>query len=277
MPPKGVTMGPRAKGKVKGKGKAKSKAKARLARKAAALAVDPSMAADGAQPETILAVARPKAKASLRKKVLESLGEKNLEEALAEMKAAVRGKDALFEEHKALEEAQERLVIEAKTELESATAAVQEAIEEETAAGGRLRELKGRREDAVKAVSQKRLDLVEVQKKLAMIEVLALNHGRMKELESKRKAATAAAAEAKRALLEHRQKEKDALEATRAALAEARAAAKGVGKGGQTKRAAEELPEFAPAAKKPDVEESAETPDIDTKPTLPSLDETQQA
>eukprot|EP00408_Alexandrium_pacificum_P010171 CAMPEP_0171234214 /NCGR_PEP_ID=MMETSP0790-20130122/41316_1 /TAXON_ID=2925 /ORGANISM="Alexandrium catenella, Strain OF101" /LENGTH=86 /DNA_ID=CAMNT_0011700489 /DNA_START=1 /DNA_END=261 /DNA_ORIENTATION=+ len=52
---------------------------------------------------------------------------------------------------------------------------------------------------------------------------MAVNKKKMQELEEKRKAASDAAEAAKRTLLEHRQKEKTAMEATRKALEEAKA------------------------------------------------------
>merc|ERR1712151_757960 len=78
---------------------------------------------------------------------------------------------------------------------------------------------------------------MEAQKKVAMLEVMAVNQRRMAELEERRRAASEAAEAAKRHLQEQRQKEKEALEATRRALEEARAA-KGGGKG-RGKRGAE--------------------------------------
>merc|ERR1712217_881310 len=77
-----------------------------------------------------------------------------------------------------------------------------------------------------------RRDLMEAQKKVALLEIHAMNARKMQELEARRKAAADAAEQAKKFLAE-RQKEKEALEATRKALEEARAL-KGGGKGRKT-------------------------------------------
>merc|ERR1712125_71783 len=94
-------------------------------------------------------------------------------------------------------------------------------------------------------LSEGRLALLEAQKKLAMVEVVALNQKRMQELEKMKRAATEAAEQAKKSLQEQRQKEKEMLEATRKQLADAKAAASGRG----TKRDAEES-QASPAAKR---------------------------
>merc|ERR1712232_20075 len=104
--------------------------------------------------------------------------------------------------------------------------------------------MRNKKSEAQRNVDSKRAELLDAQKKLAMLEVTALNHARMQELEAKKKAAMEAAAAAKANLLEQKQKQKEALEATRAALANVKAAS---GKG--VKRAAEEEPAEATPAK----------------------------
>merc|ERR1719486_1487908 len=86
-----------------------------------------------------------------------------------------------------------------------------------------------KRSEVTKQVEEARKELYEGQKKVAMLEVLAVNHAKMKALEETRKNAQKAAEEAKRNMLEQKQREKDALEATRKAIAEARAQQKGIG------------------------------------------------
>mmetsp|Transcript_68108 Transcript_68108/g.190189 ORF Transcript_68108/g.190189 Transcript_68108/m.190189 type:complete len:331 (+) Transcript_68108:118-1110(+) len=199
---------------------------------------------------TALVVAKPKGKggaSAMRKKVIEDLGEKSVEDALLEAKSVLQKQDAMIEEAAALEVAQEKQVTEAQQEFDKAKADVAEAIDKEKESANKYRELKGKRQEFTKKNESQRMELLEAQKKLAMLEVLALNHARMAELEAKRKAATEAAEAAKRHLLEQRQKEKEALEATRQALAEARASRKRA-------NAAED----APADKRPAIEASAQ-------------------
>merc|ERR1712039_875971 len=70
---------------------------------------------------------------------------------------------------------------------------------------------------------------MDAQKRVALIELQAMNDRKMKDLEEKRKAATEAAEAAKKHLADQRQKEKEALQATRKALEEARALKGGAG------------------------------------------------
>eukprot|EP00411_Alexandrium_monilatum_P060817 CAMPEP_0175500222 /NCGR_PEP_ID=MMETSP0096-20121207/6212_1 /TAXON_ID=311494 /ORGANISM="Alexandrium monilatum, Strain CCMP3105" /LENGTH=351 /DNA_ID=CAMNT_0016802261 /DNA_START=60 /DNA_END=1113 /DNA_ORIENTATION=+ len=246
MPPKGFMKG---KAKAKGKGKAKAKGKAKGKAKAKAKAVQEQQevveqpeVAEGevAEGEGALVEVKPKAKgkgkaSGLRKKILEEIGETSLEEALAEAKQVIATADAKIAEAAALEEAQDAQAKAAQEEFEQARAEVEAAIAKEAEATERHRKLKEKRQEAVDKEDLERRRLLEAQKKLAMMEVMAVNKKKMQELEEKRKAATEAAETAKRNLQEQRQREKDALEATRRALDEARAlkaqAAKGAGRG----------------------------------------------
>merc|ERR1712232_601157 len=132
-------------------------------------------------------------------------------------------------------------------EFEAAKLEVEEAVKKEAAAAAKVRELKENKKSGGGGLSEGRLTLLEAQKKLAMIEVVALNQKRMQELEKMKRAATEAAEQAKKSLQEQRQKEKEMLEATRKQLADAKAAASGRG----TKRGGDETQE-APMAKKVD-------------------------
>merc|ERR1719277_2564502 len=123
-------------------------------------------------------------------------------------------------------------------------------IEKEQEAAKAYKDVKDESTSSVNKVAEARNKLLESQKKVAMLEVMAVNARKQKELEEKRKAATAAAEAAKRNLAEQRQREKEALEQTRKALEEARQKAKeakGIGRGGAAKCAAGGAEE--PAAK----------------------------
>jgi len=187
----------------------------------------------------IVPVAKAKGKGginAIRKKILDSLGEKPVEEAMTEAKSVLQKADATIEEAKALEDAQNGQVEAAQKEFDDAKEHVAKAIENEAATAARWNELKSKKDEAHAKVDSKRGELLEAQKRLAMLEVVALNHARMAELEGKRKAATEAAEAAKRHLLEQRQKEKEALEKTKQALMELRGQPGGKGR----KRAAED-------------------------------------
>merc|ERR1719373_1065703 len=117
-------------------------------------------------------------------------------------------------------------------------------VKEQEAAKG-YSEARKKKEDCAKKGEEATKGLLEARKKVAMLEVYQVNQRKMKELEEKRRAATAAAEQAKKNLMEQRQREKDALEATRKALELARQKAreaKGVGRGKRAAPAAEGSP-----------------------------------
>lgn len=211
--------------KQKAAAKAKKlKMKAKIAAKAAAKAAKAgAIPADLGAGEGVLAVVtKPKGVGSLRKKIIEGLGDKSIEDAVAEQKGLLKQAEAMIEESSALDDAQAKQATDAQKEFDKAKADVTSLMDAEMAAAAKYRDMKIRRTDALKTVESKRNELLESQKKLAMLEVMAMNHARMAELEAKRKQATEAAEAAKRQLMEQRTKEKAALEATRQALMEAR-------------------------------------------------------
>jgi len=180
----------------------------------------------------------PKAKGgvgALRKKILEKLGDKPVEEGMYEAKGGFQIADVQVQEMAAFEEAQSRQADEALKEFEDAKAKVAAAIDAEAASAEKYREMQEKRKEANAKVNNKRRELLEEQKKLAMLEVVAVNAAKVKLLEEKRKAAAEAAEQAKRNLMEQRQNQKDAFEAARRQLEEARrgmASAKGAGEVG---------------------------------------------
>jgi len=178
----------------------------------------------------------------LKKKVLASLGGKSVEEATTEYKTKMQDTQKELNEAQAAEAAQVKKVEEATAEYEKVKAEVATAMEQERASAAGYKDLTGKRSEMTKKVDEARKELYEGQKKQAMLEVLAVNHAKMKMLEETRKRAQEAAEAAKKNMLENKQREKEALEATRRALAETRAEQKGFGKG-LKKRMAEDFPE----------------------------------
>jgi len=177
----------------------------------------------------------------LKKKVLASLGGKSVAEATDEYKEKGKVTQKEFEEAQAAEAAEAKKVEEATAEYEKAKAEIAAAMEQERASAASYKELTGNRLEMTKKVDEARKELYEGQKKQAMLEVLAVNHAKMKMLEETRQRAQKAAEDAKKNMLENKQREKEALEATRRALAETRAEQKGFGKG-LKKRMAEDFP-----------------------------------
>jgi len=245
MPPKVGQLS--TKGRGRGRGKAMAKGKAKGKAKAAATKVIPEGELLGNDEECALAIipkAKAKAKASgLHKKIMDTLGEKSMDEVMADAKAGLQSAEAMVTEATGFEDAQGKNADCALKEYENAREAISQAIEEERVAAEQYRDKGKELERARHQVDESRRQLLDAQKRVAFVEVMQANQMRMKELEEKRKAAQEAAENAKRVFLAQKQAEKDALEAGRRALEEARTQ-KGLSKGRGVKRPppAEECP-----------------------------------
>merc|ERR1711879_720536 len=136
----------------------------------------------------------------------------SLDDALAEAKGNLKTTEGIRDEAKAMSDAHDKQEAAAIKEFEAAKAEVEEAVKMEAAAASKVRELKETKKNGGGGLSEGRLTLLEAQKKLAMVEVVALNQKRMQELEKMKRAATEAAEQAKKNLQEQRQKEKEMLE-----------------------------------------------------------------
>jgi len=188
----------------------------------------------------------PKPRTSLlAKRILASLGGKSVGEAASEYKTRSEAAQKELKEAEAAEAVEQKKVDEATAEYEKAREDIAKAMQEESTAALNFKELNSKRSEMTKTVELARKELYEGQKKKAMLEVLAVNHQKMKALEETRKNAQQAAEEARRNMLENKQREKEALEATRRALAEARADQKGAGKG-LKRKAQDSLPATQP-------------------------------
>merc|ERR1712032_1140223 len=115
----------------------------------------------------------------------------------------------------------------ATKEFEEIQALMTEVLDKETGASHKYRQLSDQRAAAAQRELDYRQQFVEEQRKLNMLEVMALEHEKMQELEQKKKEATESAEAAKRNLAEQKQRERDALEATKKALEDARLAGRG--------------------------------------------------
>lgn len=178
---------------------------------------------------------QPKKNDPFKKKILASLGGKSVAEASDEFKKKCQLAKAELQEAQAMEKAQQTQVDEAQREVDKARAGIAAEQQKELEAASSYKETVGKRSEITKKVEEARKELYEAQKKVAMLEVLAVNHAKMKALEETRKKAQEAAEAARKNMLEQKQREKEALEATRKALAETRAEQKGIGKGKKRK------------------------------------------
>jgi len=210
------------KGKAKAKKPLSAKAKAKL-REAKRVAKEEAIARG-----EIPAVA-PKKNDPFKLKILKELGGKSIAEASAEFKKNAMMRKAELQEAEAMEKAQQNMVDEANKEVQKAKDEISSAQNKELEAAKAYKDIVGQRSEITKKVEEARKELYEQQKKVAMLEVLAVNHAKMKALEETRRQAQQAAEEAKKNMLEQKAREKEALEATRRALAETRAEQKGLG------------------------------------------------
>jgi len=227
----------KGKGKAKAKGKGKSKAKAKSVPKVAEGATaDTEVAVDeegvGLLPidgstEKLKAKAKSKGLGVFRKRVLEALNGKSAQDGMAEAKQELAKVEAQLQEAVALEEAHRAQAEAAVKEFDEIQAIMKEAIEKESDAAHKYRQMSDQRAEASHKEMDRRQQLLEEQKKLNMLEVMALEHKKMEELELKKKEATETAEAAKRSLAEQKQRERDALEATKKALEDARNTGRG--------------------------------------------------
>jgi len=234
-------MAPKAKKLLTAKAKAKLKA-VKLAAKEAAIAAG----------EVAPSPAKPKISA-FQRKVIASLGEKTVAQASEEFKKRSQVARAELQEAQAMEKAQNQQCEEAKAEYEKAKVEIAAATQKEMAAAASYKQVVASRSEVTKLVEEARKALYEQQKKVAMLEVLAVNHQKMKQLEDLRKNAQEAAANAKATMLMQKQREKDALEATRRALADIRLEQKGAKKP-KTVAGADTLPATQPDGQAADID-----------------------
>jgi len=206
-------MAPKAKKPLSAKAKLKLKAAKAEAKQAAIDAGE-------------IPAVQPKKNDPFKKKILAGLAGRSLTEAAAEFKKSSQVAQAELQEAQAMEKAQAQQAEEAKGEYEKAKAEIAAATQKEMQAAVSYKEIVGNRLVVTKQVEEARKELYEAQKKVAMLEVLAVNHAKMKALEETRMAAQKAAEDARKNMLEQKQREKEALEATRRALAEVREAQK---------------------------------------------------
>jgi chromosome segregation ATPase len=252
-------MAPKAKSKA-------AKARAKAARLAAKLAAQqPQVGPDGEVIEGgVLAIPAPKPKAKsagFAKKLMLEVGDKSVEEVIGDYTKKKQVAEAALAEAEAMETAQKKQVDEAKAECDAAKAEIEELTKKELEVATSYKALTAKRGEYTAKVSEKRAELYEAQKKVAMLEVLAVNHAKMKALEETRKKAQEAAAEAKRVFVEQRLREKEALEATRRALAQTRLDAKGKGRG--LKRGADGTAKPDDAAQEAETLPATQAADID--------------
>eukprot|EP00931_Biecheleriopsis_adriatica_P113858 TRINITY_DN890_c0_g1_i2.p1 TRINITY_DN890_c0_g1~~TRINITY_DN890_c0_g1_i2.p1 ORF type:complete len:265 (+),score=124.73 TRINITY_DN890_c0_g1_i2:64-858(+) len=157
------------------------------------------------------------------KKVLDEAAGKSVTEVMAESKQRLRRIDATIAEAAALEEAQDGQVTAAKKELEKASSEIRALEEEEKSVFEKQLNLKKAIAGAAAKTEERQKELQEAQRTLDTMEVMSKSNKKLQEATKQKKAASELALAAK-------EKEKEVLKATKAAIAEV-SAMKGRGKG----------------------------------------------
>jgi len=264
--------------KMSAKAKAAAKAKAKAAReeaKVAAVAAAAEAGEEGAEAEAETAKRLMVGPSAARKKVLANLGSKTLEEAIEETKMLLQKTDAVGAEADALRGAQTAQIKNAELDYIKVQEEVAAITEEEIVAANSWRVAKEKKEAATEKVNLAKKNMMDAERKVAMLEVMYENARRMKELEEKRKQALQAAELAKQNLALSKQREREAMEATKVALQKARDEAKDLVK--NLKRPAEALavPQAEAAPQGSDEVAAGPPPEkrvaMETADTLPTI------
>eukprot|EP00929_Paragymnodinium_shiwhaense_P123585 TRINITY_DN9761_c0_g1_i1.p1 TRINITY_DN9761_c0_g1~~TRINITY_DN9761_c0_g1_i1.p1 ORF type:complete len:419 (-),score=137.92 TRINITY_DN9761_c0_g1_i1:230-1414(-) len=212
----------RGKGRGRGRGKsAKAKSKARAkAKQQRAKAGTPAQQQQEEQIEAapgcgvLVVYKKPPSAVGIRKKLLAAIGDVPLEDAIEAKKMALQEADKAAEEAQAAEDAQAQASADVWAEFEEAKSSVQKAIDEEVAAALRLKSLRKRKfTDSDLQAQAKRQALMDARQRLAILEVVAINHAQKEELCRKKDEAMEAVKQAKQQLLEQKRLDKAALSA----------------------------------------------------------------
>jgi len=219
------------KGKAKGKAKGRAKSKAGKKTKASTLKrnfADPSQTEGAEEFSVAVKTKQPTLNnpAAMRKKLVQEIGERSCETVLYEQRSVLAQTEARIEDVKAAVQDRDLHVAEVQAKYEQIRVEVARLVAAEQEAAKLFKEAKDKKAAGAQKVDEAKRAALEAQKKYAMLEVLAVNAQKMRELEEKRRIATEAAQAAKRNLADQRLREKAALEATRKALEAAKTMAR---------------------------------------------------
>jgi len=148
----------------------------------------------------------------LRKKVLESVVGKSLEDGLADARTVFQQADMRVSEAMSEAEALDLPIVEAQCEFEQVGKDVAAAIEHEVQMAGQYLVKRRRTLEFNRKKDEVRLTVLDAQKKLALLEMLAANREHMEQLEAKRRLAVEAAKAAQDALAAERHLAKKAFD-----------------------------------------------------------------
>lgn len=157
------------------------------------------------------------------KRIVKGVGKRHIQDVLAENGMRKQDVESQLREAQILQTAHEAEANETRAQLDQATQEVSKAIDDELAAARNFGKLKSDREDIMSQKLVLRNQLLDAQKKLAMLEVLATSNAKLKEIKRQQAAATKAAEkaaeDAKEFVVAHKRLQKEVAEATRRAQA----------------------------------------------------------
>jgi hypothetical protein len=153
------------------------------------------------------------------KRIIKGVGTRHIEEVLAETGARKLNVECTLREAQIVQTANEAEANETRAQLDQATHDVCKAIDHELVAARKIGQLKIDRDGLSSQKLALRNQLLEAQKKIALLEVLAVSHAKLREIKQQQIVATKAAEEAKKFAMEHKRLQKEVAEATRRAQA----------------------------------------------------------
>jgi len=157
------------------------------------------------------------------KRIVKGVGKRHIHEVLAENAARKLNVECKLREAQILQTANEAEANETRAQLDQATQDVSKAIDAELIAARRYGKLRMNRNELSSQKLALRNQLLEAQKKVALIEVLAVSHAKLQEIKKQQVDATKAAEDAKKFVVEHslqrKRLQKEVAEATRRAQA----------------------------------------------------------
>lgn len=150
----------------------------------------------------------------LTKKLIQGLRDKTVSEAIAETEAQ-KGKAVLeLQQAMAVEQVHSAQATESRVDFDRLHEEVALRIDEELASAVNFRELRAHQNDLKANTNAYRWKLLEAEQNLAMLEMIALNRTRMKEIEERAQAAARVASEANTQLAEEKRLRKQSLRNT---------------------------------------------------------------
>jgi len=217
---------PKPKPQTKAKAKATPKVKVQVKTKIETIDLTPRRAGHGAveslddEPEEPKPKAKPRPKTNLRQKLLSELGERPIDELLADVRLRIEALRKLAEEAQFAEDQIAKEADHARKLVEDASAQVDEATQRETDAIENLRITREAQLEASKSKLRAQSEKSEAERCLDILELEAASRAKVKQLEDARQQAVEASEAAKQAVQDAKAREKEMIEQMKATMVE---------------------------------------------------------